>query len=203
LETSSRHVFNKRTGSQKIAPGWPSGCWQTSQRSHPVDRGPSAARRSLTACGPPSGALVHFAAFPREMITPKVAVSSLRRALPARVWQLSRLTLACNAFDDRRTGADRSGAEGGALHVALIRTYARRRSYRMTTWHASMQRGRGSSRRSCDKLVIKQCFRGPRPTTSLFPRTAGGAIAQRNVGLRGSRPGPRRDINFKRNNLEL
>jgi hypothetical protein len=158
LETSSRHVFNERTGSQKIAPGWLSGCWQTSQRSHPVDRGLS------------------------------VAVCSLPRALPARVWQLSRLTLACNAFDDRRTGADRSGAEGGALHVALIRTYARRRSYRMTTWHASMQRWRDSSTRGCDKLVIKQCFRGARPTTSLFTRTASGAIAQRDVDLRGMVP---------------
>jgi hypothetical protein len=50
-------------------------------------------------------------AFLREMITPKVAVSRSARALPARVWQLSRLTLACDAFDDQRTGVAWSGAQ--------------------------------------------------------------------------------------------
>ena len=49
-------------------------------------------------------------AFLREMIMPKVAVSRSPRALPARLWQLSRLTLACDAFDDRRVGVAWSGA---------------------------------------------------------------------------------------------
>src|ERR1700694_3175810 len=43
----------------------------------------------------------------------------------------------------------------------------------MTTGHASMKRWRSSAGRSCDKLVIKQCFRGPRPSTAT---RGGGAI---------------------------
>jgi hypothetical protein len=66
-----------------------------------------------------------------------------------------------------------------------------------------MKRWRSSGTPGGDKLVIKQCFRWPRPSTLLSPRGGGGAILQQAVCLTGSRPAPQRDINFERNNLEL
>ena len=108
-----------------------------------------------------------------------------RRALPARVWQLSRLTLACDAFNDRHTGVAWSGAEAERCMSRSTATYARRRSHRMTTGYTSMQRWRSSATRSRDKLVIKQCFRGPQASTLLFSRARGGSIVQRDVGLAG------------------
>jgi hypothetical protein len=75
-------------------------------------------------------------------------------------------------------------------------------SYRMNTWYTSMKRWRCSGKLSGDKLVIKQCFRGQQPSTSLS-RADGAAITRWSECPAGNRPAPQRDINFERNNLEL
>jgi hypothetical protein len=79
------------------------------------------------------------------------------------------------------------------MHATLNTTYARRRSDRMTTWYTSTKRWRSSASRSRDKLFIKQCFRGPQPSTLLVPRVGGGAIPQGGMGLTGNRPAPQCD----------
>ena len=73
----------------------------------------------------------------------------------------------------------------------------------MTTWYTLITRWTTSARRSRDKLFIKQCFRGSQPSTLLLLRAGGGAFSQGGVGLTGNRLAPQRDINLKRNNLEL